>query len=191
MTERAWTVTTSRHVLRERWISIRADDCLTPAGISVAPFYVLESPALAHVLAVDADDHAILVRQYRHTLRVLSLELPGGIVDAEDANPIAAAERELREETGFTGGRLHHLTTLAPNPGRSTSRIHLVLARGVMPGMATPEPSEDIEIVRVPRAELAALACSGAIVKAAHIGLIMLGLARMTALDDDPDGSRT
>ncbi|MCJ2069556.1 NUDIX hydrolase [Methylobacterium sp. J-030] len=184
MTDRAWTVTTSRHVLQDRWISVRADDCVTPAGVSVAPFYVMESPVLAHVLAFDTDDRAILVRQYRHPLRILSLELPGGIVDAEDADPVAAAERELREETGYTSGHLDHLATLAPNPGRSTSLIHLVLARRVMPGMATPEPSEDIEIVLVPRAELAALACSGAIVNAAHVGLIMVGLARMTALED-------
>ncbi|MGH1590677.1 NUDIX hydrolase [Methylobacterium phyllosphaerae] len=84
----------------------------------------------------------------------------------------------MREETGFSGGNLSHLISLSPDPGRYTNRVHLVLAEGVVPGTAAPEPTEDIETVLVPRHELASLACSGDVTNAGHVGLILLALAR-------------
>ena len=63
-----WTVRSSRRVLHDRWISVRADDCVTAEGAEVSPFYVLEYPDWVNVVALDDENHVLLVRQYRHGL---------------------------------------------------------------------------------------------------------------------------
>lgn len=178
MKEKTWSVTNTRQVFQDRWISVRADDCVTPAGARIAPYYLVESRDFVHMLAFDASDRAVLVRQYRHGYAGVTLELPGGIMDERETDIAKAAARELREETGFSGGKPRHIVSLSPDPGRYTNRIHLVQAEGVAPGATAQEPTEDIETVLVPRHDLLSLACSGAVTNAAHVGLILLALAR-------------
>ncbi|ANY83001.1 hypothetical protein BB934_32835 (plasmid) [Microvirga ossetica] len=96
-----WRVKASRHIHKDRWISVRADDCVTADGVDVAPFYVLEYPDVVLVLAITANDQVVLVRQYRHGLGEVTTEFPGGIIDPSDPDPIAAAARELADETGY------------------------------------------------------------------------------------------
>ncbi|WP_262270196.1 NUDIX hydrolase [Microvirga yunnanensis] len=157
-----WTVTRSRRILHDRWISLRADDCVTPSGVEIAPFYVLEYPDWVHVVAIDAEDHVLLVRQYRHGYGDSTLELPGGVMDAADKDPVTAAARELMEETGYSAENLRLLASLSPNPATHTNRVHVVLAQPARHvGPATPEPSENITLVRVPAAEAAAMALRG------------------------------
>ncbi|MCJ2120611.1 NUDIX hydrolase [Methylobacterium sp. J-001] len=179
MSDKAWTVTQSRYVLRDRWLTVRADYCVTSRGVVLAPYYVVERPDFVAVLAIDRDDHVILVRQYRHGLRTMSLELPGGVMDAGEVDPMAVAQRELVEETGYRDGRFRLLVTLGVQPASASNRAHLVLAEGVVPGLAHPEACEDITVVRVAREEARALAISGAILNAKHVGFLLLGLARL------------
>lgn len=176
MTTGPWTVRRSRYVLRDRWISARIDDCVTARGVEVAPYYVLEFPDFVHVVAFDSADQVVLVRQYRHACGVMSLELPGGAKEWFDVNVLATAARELQEETGYAGGRLEHVTDLAPDPARSTNRLHLVRATGVASGVARPDASEDVEVVLASRAQVLGWARSGGIIHAGHLGLILLAL---------------
>lgn len=181
MSDKAWFVTQSRYVLRDRWLTVRADDCVTSRGAVLAPYYVIERPDFVAVLAVDKNDHIILVRQYRHGLQTMSLELPGGILDDEEVDPVMVARRELAEETGYRGGHFRSLIALGVQPASASNRAHLVLAEGVEPGLAHPEACEDITVVRVPREEARTLAISGAILNAKHVGFLLLGLARLDA----------
>ncbi|WP_262296308.1 NUDIX hydrolase [Microvirga sesbaniae] len=172
-----WTVNRSRHIFRDRWVSLRADDCVTSSGTEIAPFYVLEYPDWVHVVAIDSEDHVLLVQQYRHGYGGLTLELPGGVLDTTDSDPVAAAARELMEETGYAAETLRLLASLSPNPATHTNRVHVVLGhpvRFIKP--ATPEASEDIALVRVPAAEAAAMALRGELTHAQHTGLLMIGL---------------
>ncbi|SDN72378.1 NUDIX domain-containing protein [Methylobacterium phyllostachyos] len=177
MSGRAWTVQGSHQVLKDRWLGLRADDCVTPSGHVVAPYYVLEAPDIALVLGIDAEDHVILVRHYRHPYGGLSLELPGGVIDATDRDVVAAARREMREETGYACADAEIVVTLNADPARYANRMHLVRARVCAAGPARPEPGEDLDVVRVPRAETLRLARSGAIVGAAHAAMILIGLS--------------
>ena len=79
-----WKVKSSRYLLRERFLTARVDHCVTPAGIEL-PYYVLEYPGWVNVVALDKEDHLILVRQYRHALGDISLELPGGCIDGGES----------------------------------------------------------------------------------------------------------
>lgn len=183
MIDKAWTVLRSHYVLCDRWLKLRSDDCVTPGGNILAPYYVTERPDFVAVFAINTYGQVILVRQYRHGLRAMSLELPGGIIDAADSDPIVAARRELREETGYHGGQFRLLARLGVQPANATNYAHLVLATDVDPGCATPEVGEDIELVLVSPHEARALALEGHILNAKHVGFLLLGLARLDVAD--------
>ena len=125
-----WRTLSSETLLHDRWIDVRADRCLTAAGVEVAPYYVLGYPDWVHVVAVTDDDHLVLVTQYRHGAATSCLELPGGVVDATDESITAAARRELREETGFDAASWHPVSSLYANPAIQPNRVHTVLATG-------------------------------------------------------------
>src|SRR5262249_47081810 len=96
-----WEIVRSEYVVKDRWLALRADDCRTADGQTIAPYYVLEYPPWVNVLALTADNEAVLITQYRHGIRQNILELPGGALDEQDASIVDAAQRELREETGY------------------------------------------------------------------------------------------
>lgn len=172
-----WSVAASRHVVRDRWISVRADDCVTALGVSVAPFYVLEYPDWVQIVAIDTDDRLVLVRQYRHGAARIMLELPCGGVELADRDPVAAARRELAEETGYGSGEWRLVGTLWPNPANQTNRSRIVLATGVRP-MTTPvaDAGEELEVIQVPVPEAVALALAGELPQAMHVAALATAL---------------
>src|SRR5258705_12425086 len=90
----------SKLLLKERWMTLRADTCELPNGRLIEPYYVVEECEWVHIVAIDQQGRVLTVRQYRHAAGVICSELPGGVVDADEP-PLAAAKRELLEETGY------------------------------------------------------------------------------------------
>jgi ADP-ribose pyrophosphatase len=116
---------------------------------------IVEHPGAVAIVAVDADDRVVLVRQLREPARKELLELPAGTVD-EDEEPLATAQRELAEETGLRGGEWRHVSSFWTTPGFCRELMHMFVAEGVEEGERQPEDDESIELVRVPVAEIAA-----------------------------------
>jgi 8-oxo-dGTP pyrophosphatase MutT (NUDIX family) len=171
-----WSVTASHHLLRDPWLKLRADSCVTQRGIAVDPFYVFEYPDWVHVIALDEEDRLLLVRQYRHGAGEFSLELPGGMMD-EGETVVATAARELREETGYAADSFGPLVALSPNPSTHSNRIHGVLATGLRrAGEQAFDPSEDIEVERMDWREAADWAMRGGMINATQVGLLLIGL---------------
>ncbi len=174
-----WRVIRSESLLKDRWIDLRADDCVTSAGIKISPYYVLSYPDWVHVVALTSAGSLILVRQYRHAVGDCTLELPGGAVDAEDASVERAARRELEEETGFTAQRWELVTSLYPNPATHTNRVHFFLALGCMctrpRNLDAGEDGLAVELVDIP-VVLDGLR-SGLLGHAMHASGVLLGLA--------------
>ena len=112
----------------------------------------------AVILAVDEDDHVILVEQFRVPLGKVCIELPAGLIgDGDDAGeaPELAGARELEEETGYAADRMETIGEFYSSPGMVTESFTLLRARGltkVGPGGGT--PGEDITVHRVPLAGL-------------------------------------
>jgi len=176
---RPWRVERSRRLVDDRWLRLRADDCVTADGQAVSPFYVLEYPDWVHVVAVSPDDRILLIEQYRHGIGQVSLELPAGAIDAEDADPIAAARRELAEETGCEGGAAQLLPASAVNPASHTNRAQTVVIRDVVRTQAPAfDPGEDIEAFWACPEEALAHASAGRIpgLQAASLAAAFLAL---------------
>ncbi len=141
--DRTWRIAHSETVLKDRWIDVRADQCVTPSGLNIGPYYVLSYPEWVHVVALTRADELVLVRQYRHGAGAVFLELPGGQADAADTELELTARRELAEETGYTAARWQRVTTMHPNPATHANRLHFFLALDAEPaGPQALEPSE-------------------------------------------------
>lgn len=116
---------------------------------------VVTGPAVA-VVPVDADGVLTLVRQPRVPTGGRLLELPAGRLEPGES-PLATAKRELIEETGLRGGEWTELAAVYATPGICDEKIHIFLATGLEHGDAQPEDGEDLELVRIPVAEIPAL----------------------------------
>src|SRR5215510_9315954 len=97
-----WKILSSEYLFKDTWFTVRKDKCETPDGKIVDPYYVYEFPTWATALPVTKDNKVVMVKQYRHAIEDISLEIPGGCVDDTDKNFEEAIARELLEETGYS-----------------------------------------------------------------------------------------
>jgi ADP-ribose pyrophosphatase len=114
---------------------------------------IVEHPGAVAIVAVDAHDNVVLVRQLREAARKELLELPAGTVD-DGEEALASAQRELAEETGLTGGDWRHATSFWTTPGFCRELMHVFVAERVEEGEQRLEDDESIELVRIPVSEL-------------------------------------
>jgi ADP-ribose pyrophosphatase len=108
------------------------------------------------IVAVDSEERVVLVRQDRPAVGGSVLEIPAGKLDPGE-QPLAAAKRELREETGLHGGEWAEVAAVYASPGFTDERFHLFVATGLAEGEAEPDEGEELEIVRVPAAGIPGL----------------------------------
>ena len=114
---------------------------------------IVERADSVAIVAADAEDRLVLVRQPREAARRELVELPAGTIDG-DEDPLTTARRELLEETGLRGGRWRAGPVVYSTPGFCRERMHLFLAEGTAEGEPDPDAGERIEIVRWPAAEV-------------------------------------
>ncbi|NBE56263.1 NUDIX domain-containing protein [Streptomyces boluensis] len=132
----------------------------------------VRAPDQVRVAAV-VDGHLLVIEQY-HYLTGTLWQLPGGAVDLADADPSAAARRELAEETGHHGGTWTGHGFLHPLPGLTDCKVHLWHVDRPSPGPATPEPSEaDLRVRHVPLPEAAAAVREGLLRCAPSAALVL------------------
>jgi ADP-ribose pyrophosphatase len=117
---------------------------------------IVEHPGAVAIVAVDADGFVWLVRQLREATRGRLLEIPAGTAEPGE-EPLETARRELQEECGLTGGEWRRLAAFWTTPGFCRERMVLFAAEGVEPGEPSPAEDEELEIVRRPVGEIAAL----------------------------------
>ena len=92
---------------------------------------VLEHPGAVVVLAVDDQERALVLHQYRHPIGRRMLELPAGLLDVPGEDPLVAAQRELQEEALLLADTWEHLLTVYPSPGLNSESMEIYLATGL------------------------------------------------------------
>src|SRR3989304_4823259 len=122
-----WNVVRSENLNSYKVFSTRKDISISPITGENHDFYVVEAPNWVNVVAITADDQMILIEQYRHGTRSITLEIPGGMVDP-DESPLEAARRELLEETGHDCDEWVCIGTINPNPAIQSNTCYTFLA---------------------------------------------------------------
>ncbi|NNL65208.1 MAG: NUDIX hydrolase [Myxococcales bacterium] len=159
---RPWSVVDSEPLQDCRVFRVRRTLARSPAGRD-RNFYCIDADEWVNVVPVTPDDEIVMVRQYRHGADVVTLEIPGGIVDPGET-PAVAAARELREETGYAAESVTPLGRVNPNPALFGNGCHTFLARGARPVGEIENPGdEETAVELVPRAEVPARLRSGEI----------------------------
>lgn len=176
--EEKWRTIRSESLLKDRWIDVRADYCVTPGGQEISPYYVLSYPDWIHIVAITADDRLVLVRQYRHAAGDFFTEVPAGAVEKTDSDIEQAARRELEEETGFTAKSWRHVSTLHANPASHTNRVHIYLALDAVcdQQQRLDHGEEGLSVHVIPVAQVLAKLPTGFIGQAMHVSSILLAL---------------
>jgi len=165
----------SRQIYEGRQVNLRVDKVVLPGGRETKR-EVVEHPDCVAIVAIDAEDNVILVRQFRHAVARELLEIPaGGIEPGEE--PLQGALRELEEEIGYVAGRMERLGGFYSSPGYSTEFLHLFLATELEPGPSRAQDDEIIEVVPIPLKQVRSLITSGELRDAKSIaGLFALSL---------------
>ena len=177
-----WQTRSSRTVYENRWIRVREDDVVRPdGGDGIYGVVELRNPAVFVVPVTDADE-VVLVRINRYATGRETLEVPAGGTDGED--PLVAAQRELREETGYVAADWRRLGDISSLNGVSDAPGHVYLARGLTASGGEEMAEEGIvgiETVRWP--DLMAMVGRGEIEDGETLGALMyaaVALGRVT-----------
>jgi ADP-ribose pyrophosphatase len=146
-----------------RVFSIRTDTAVSPRTGAEHDFYIIESENWINIIPLTSGHQVVMIRQYRHGSREVTLEIPGGLVDPGDT-PEEAAARELLEETGYRAAKLLQIGVVSPNPAIFNNRCYTFLAQNVMKiHDPMPDQAEDIEVVLIPLTEIPDLILKGTI----------------------------
>lgn len=176
-----WSVLSSDVLLdKPPWLKVTEQRCQLPNGHIIDGYLLVEGRSVAMVFPYTHDGNVVLVEQYKHGPRRTMWDLPAGYLDAEDANPLAAAQRELAEETGCTAREWVHLATLHPDPNRSDHVFHFYLALGVQrTTLQHLDATEELAVHTVPLESLGGLLRERKIVSVASVAGIGLGFSAL------------
>ncbi len=145
-------------------------------GRIIEPYYVMETMDWVHIVALTEAEELLLVRQYRQAQGVFCLELPGGLHDRAEPH-LETARRELGEEVGATARAWHEIAVQFPDPARQANRLYTFLAEGVSIQTSQDlDATEELEIVRVPLAQIEAHIASGEFSQSTQIASLYLTL---------------
>ena len=158
-----WRVLEEEHLQHCKVFDVHKATMESPLTGEPHPFYRIESPPWVNIVALTEAEELVLIRQFRHGSRVVTLEIPGGLVDPGET-PEFAGGRELLEETGYRAGRLESLGSLNPNPALFANRVHMQVALDCVQEQEIQNTSTEHTMVGLlPLAELPAVLREGGI----------------------------
>ena len=178
-----WPVVSSKPVGDFRIFTIRSDIKRSPRTGHEHDFFIIDCVNWVNVIAVTPQRELVMIEQYRHGSNTVELEVPGGMMDKHESSAVVAGERELREETGYSGGNARIIGEIFPNPAIMSNKCYTVLVENCHCGHAVEfDHGEDIVTRLVPIADIPKLIASGKIghsmvvVALTHFDLLQRGI---------------
>jgi 8-oxo-dGTP pyrophosphatase MutT (NUDIX family) len=173
---RHWTVRSSTYRVDEPFLRVRSDTVELPDGTVIEGYFVRESRGFAIVVALTPERRIVLVRQYKHGIAKIVLELPAGMID-DGETPDTCAVRELAEETGFAGDAPRLLRSLYADPTSSNASFHVFLIENAVPKFAQAlDSTEAIVIETTTIDDLAAAVRDGRIASGSQVAAVYVAL---------------
>lgn len=170
-----WQVLESRTLVERPWLRVDEQRVALPHGGTINEFHLITSPDWVAVLALTEAGRVVLVEQYRHGAAKTSRELPAGVIDPGET-PLAAAQRELLEETGHAASAddWQPLITVQTEPARHTTRAHFFFARRAK-RVSEPrvDANENIDVHLLTVDELLTSIDEGQLFHGVHVGAIL------------------
>ncbi len=160
-------ILTSKVIYNGRAVRLRVDTVQMASGRKPTREIVEHSDCVA-IIAIDARDNVLLVKQFRESVDKELLEIPAGGIEAGE-DPVATVRRELREETGYLPRKVERLGGFYSTPGFCTEYLHLYLATDLTPSPLQAEDTESIKLVPVPISQIPNLIASGSVCDAKSI----------------------
>ena len=177
-----WKKLSSKYLVKEKWATLRVDTCDLQNGVIKDDYYVLEYPNWVNAVALTQDEKIIMVRQYRHGGDIISLEIPGGVMDGDEL-PEEAIKRELLEETGYSFDSSDLIVSTYPNPATSNNVTHTYLLKG---GIKTHQQHLDeheiLEVEEYTIKEVKQLLIDNKIAQSIHCTALFYGLMKLGEL---------
>lgn len=177
-----WKKLSSHYIHKGPWATLRSDRCEMPSGHIVEDYYVLEYSNWVNAIAITEDNKILMVHQYRHGAGIISLEIPGGVIDPGE-QPEQAIRRELLEETGYQFDDFELLCTIYANPSTANNQTFCYLAKGgkKVQGQHLDE-QEEIIVETFTVAEVKQLLADNKIAQALHCTGIFYALMKLGEL---------
>ena len=167
-----WICKSSKSVYENPWLSVRHEEVVTPGGTDgIYGVVHFKSRAIA-IVPIDAENHTWLVKQFRYTLDEYSWELPMGGAPL-DEDPLLGAQRELQEETGLTAAHWECLMKLHTSNSVTDEEGYVFVARDLTEGIQALEPSEDIQVMRLPLFDAVQMVMRGEITDAISVAALL------------------
>ncbi len=144
----------STNVFSGKLLNVFSDEIELPDGNKAGREYIKHVGAVC-VVALTDDNKVIVERQYRYPMQEVTLEIPAGKLDSKNEDPLEAAKRELKEETGAVADKMTYLGKFYPTPAYSDEVIHMYLAEGLHFEEQSLDDDEFLTVELIPVTELA------------------------------------
>ncbi|MCC6932505.1 MAG: NUDIX hydrolase [Deltaproteobacteria bacterium] len=165
-----WERLETKKLLQARVFDLMVSKVKHPISGYIDDYYTIRANDWVNVIPITPSGEIVMVKQYRHGIEEFSLELPGGMLDDHENDPIEAAKRELLEETGYDSSDISYLGKISPNPAVQNNYCHFFVAKEArLVSEQKLDAGEDIEVLVVPFAKIIEMLIHGEIVHALMI----------------------
>jgi ADP-ribose pyrophosphatase len=155
MSVHPWKKTGTKKLADYRVYGVRSDTKVSPRTGESHDFYIIEAVNWVNVIPITTDGKIVMVEQYRHGSDTIELEIPGGMMDEGETDPVATGVRELREETGYEGKNARLIGQTYPNPAIMNNVCYTVLVEQcVCKHPLKFDETEDIHVVLIDPSEI-------------------------------------
>ena len=144
-----WKTLETKQIFGNKFFGFREDTVESPKTDNTHPVWVMDAPTWVNVIPITKDQKVVMIKQYRFGSQEISLEIPGGMVDAGE-EVFSAAIREMKEETGYDSKEVRQIGKISPNPALMSNNNYSYVAYNVeKTGDQQLDNMEDIEVLEV------------------------------------------